>query len=470
MPISRHWLAFAVSSSLFWVTATRAEAADAGAPVPPASAATEHSAPELPVQTDAMLKLPDPPPHVLANWQDAIRLLRQNSTALRSARAQISQAQAQVEVTRSPALPQIKATGTVFDHLLRGQSAFPPTIEVPRPGAGWNAALGVTVPVIAPRTWFDTATAHDNVTSVSLGVKDVERQQVAQLAGAIVDVVTKERLAEVSRVSLASTLSTLDLTRRRAALGAANRVDVLRIEQEVSDSRAVVIQSDEDLQRAREALGQLLGSSDAWGVTPEIQLDALAADAETSCAREAGIDLRSDVRAAGASVHVAKRNVESVSYAFVPTLDATSTLTYWSSHYSAPDNRSVSWVIGGLLTFQIYDGGLRYGTRSARKADLTIAEQHLADVRRQALVQVTQAVRGVRVAESNRAVSEKSRDIAVETARLTQIAYMSGTGTSLDLVVASQRLRQAELDFAIKEFQVLQAKIAALLALATCKI
>jgi outer membrane protein TolC len=245
---------------------------------------------------------------------------------------------------------------------------------------------------------------------------------------------------------------------------------VLRIEQEVSDSRAQVIAADEALRRSREALGDALGSPEPWGVTPEIRLDALAGEAAQSCTREAGIDLRPDVRAASAAAHVAERNVTSVDYAFLPTIDATSSLTYYSNRYSSPNLRTETWTIGAVLNWNIYDGGVRYGTRAARKADVVVAEQRLADARRRALIEVSQSVRGVQVAEANLTVAQKGREIAAERARLTRIAYMNGTGTSFDLVDAARVLRQAELDAAVREFQLLQAKITALLALATCNV
>jgi outer membrane protein TolC len=67
-------------------------------------------------------------------------------------------------------------------------------------------------------------------------------------------------------------------------------------------------------------------------------------------------------------------------------------------------------------------------------------------------------------------VSRRSRDIAKETARLSRVAYENGTGTSFDLVDTGRRLREAELDLTIKEFEVLRARISALLALATCDV
>jgi multidrug efflux system outer membrane protein len=91
-------------------------------------------------------------------------------------------------------------------------------------------------------------------------------------------------------------------------------------------------------------------------------------------------------------------------------------------------------------------------------------------VKRRALIQVAQATRGVTVAQANLTVAERSRYLASETARLTKVAYLNGTGTSFDLVDSERKLREAEIDLTIKEFQVVRAKIAALLALATCHV
>ena len=65
-------------------------------------------------------------------------------------------------------------------------------------------------------------------------------------------------------------------------------------------------------------------------------------------------------------------------------------------------------------------------------------------------------------------VSAKSRDIAAESARLSKVAFVNGSGTSFDLVDTARRQREAEIDLAIKEFEVVRAKIASFLAEANC--
>ena len=476
-------------ASLLWVSAAAAQnaasqipnppsATPTGLPVPTASpTATPNAELVLPQVEDPMLVPAPPAAHVLATWQEALSILRRDSISLKRAQARVGQARGRARSTLASSLPSVTARANATQQLLHGASQavvvantiVAPSRTIPNPSFSWNAALGVTIPLLAASAWYEHGTAEDAVENASLDAKEIERQQIALVANAIVDLVTRERLAEVSRVALSGALSTLSLTKRRAALGASSTVDVLRIEQEVSDSRAQVVATQEDLLRAREALGATLGSSEPWGVTPEIRLDSLASDARSSCTIETSIDQRPDVRAAHAAVGVADRNVRAVDLTFVPTVTLGSDLVYWQPR-SQIDNEHVTWSIYGALTWNIYDGGVRTGNREARHADLELARQNRTDVRNRAQIEVNQAVRSVGVTTANLAVSTRGREIARETARLTQVAYLNGTGTSFDLVDSARRLRAAELDLAIKEFQVLRAKIAALLALASCRV
>jgi outer membrane protein TolC len=460
-----------------------------GPGVGPAAASTEAPAapptePTLPQISDDMLAPVPPAQNVLSSWREAVRLLRDNSSTLRTLRAQQDVAIAQSRQALAGALPTLTGDAGITHHLLRGERAYavptPPPVGsmipgvafgsaiAPDPATSWQAGLNLRVPIIALDTWHRRGTAEAQIEVTKLNTKAAERLQVAAVADAVVTTVTAERLAEVSRVSLESALSTLDLNKRRAALGAASAIDVLRVEQEVSLTRSQVVTANDGVLRAREALGAALGSSEPYGVTPSIRLDALAADAKTTC-RQASELTRADVLAADAAVNVARRNEGEVSKAYWPSVDAVSSLTYWSPE-SGINNEHVTWSVGGVLSWTLYDGGLRYGTGAQRTAETRIATEQLSEAKRQARLEVTQAMRTVKSSEATLVVAARTREIAAETARLSKVAYLNGSGTSFDLVDTARRLREAELDYTIKEFEVLRAKIAALLALATCDV
>lgn len=442
-------------------------------PAAPGKASTANPVqPRLPQVADPMLAPVPDAERVLTSWQKALEMVRARSTALVSSRAQIMSAQGAVRQALARALPTLTGTGNITHHLIKGegfnlnQGTF---TSIPDPATTWNAGLSARVPLFAPVAWYEHKTAKLAVETTRLAAKEAERVALAAVADAIVGVVTAERLAEVSRVSLESALSTLDLNRRRAQLGAASAVDVLRAEQEAASSRAQIVAADEGVRLARESLGLALGDDHAWGVTQAIKIDSLAQDASNSCRVEQSVETRPDVLAAKAEVDVAERRVEGVDWSFWPTVDAVSSLTYFSSD-TFTNGKRYTWTIGGVLTWELYDGGLRYGTRQAAQGALLDSRQRLTQAKRAAHVEVTQAMRSVRVAEANLAVSERSREIAKQSADLSRIAFLNGSGTSFDLVDTARTLREAELDLAIKEFEVVRARLTALLALATCDI
>ena len=97
-----------------------------------------------------------------------------------------------------------------------------------------------------------------------------------------------------------------------------------------------------------------------------------------------------------------------------------------------------------------------------------IALQTLDGLKRAAIIQIEQAQRGIEVAETSARVAQEQRDLAAQNDQMTQTAWMHGQGTSVDLVTASEAHRQAELSLALAEFNVVKARLAANLALATC--
>jgi outer membrane protein TolC len=256
--------------SLFAVQSAEAQQKPAvpAAPAAPAPTPAVQTEPALPDVSDPLLAPPPPPARVIQSWQEALAMVRDQSVTMRLARANVLQAQATAREALAPALPQLQGRGTFNHHLITGtgvngvdQAGNPTTGTIPDPTNSWVGALNLTVPIFHPFDWYNHGTAKDFVDAARLSQKEQERLAVAAVADAIVSVVTAERLAEVSRSSLKAALSTVDLTKRRAALGASNTLDVLRVEGEASLSRSQVVASTETLIRAREALGSTLGTA-----------------------------------------------------------------------------------------------------------------------------------------------------------------------------------------------------------------
>jgi outer membrane protein TolC len=446
-------------------------------PAPAAAAASsgEDGLPQMPDIKDPMLEPIPPAANTLMSWRDALRFVRQRSTAMHIAQATVTEAQATTTRARSASLPNLGVNGNLTHYLLKGQGFFFTTTgaetgSIPDPATRLTGSLDLRQPLINFGAWYSVGTAKSREQSAELSASDTQRQLLGAVAQAAVGVTTASRVAESSRVSLASDLSTLDLTRRRAALGAASAVDVLRAEQEVALTRAQLVTADESLREARETLGASLGDTAGWGVSPEIRVEDLEHTASSVCTVIPSLDARADIQSAHESVTAAERDKKGVDYQFLPTLDFTSSLSYVNSTVFSPNGNHVNWTIGGQLGWTLYDGGDRYGQRRFNEAATTIAREQFTQKKRDATLQLVQADRAIAVAKTNLEVSKASRDLAKEAARLSRLAFVNGSGTSFDLVDNAKKLREAEIDLLIKDFQLFQATLTAFLARTNCSI
>jgi multidrug efflux system outer membrane protein len=432
--------------------------------------------PPPPTVDDPML-VPVPRAKVeISTWEDALKHVRARSTDLRIAAETVIRAEAQQRVALAGALPSLNGTAAYTHNIIVKNSpqiigltstGIPETKNFQTPSSDYLTGQLVAVqPILAFRPWYAIGTARTATDASRLSFDDAKRQIALAVANSIVGVVTAERIAELNRVGLRNALQRLDLAVRKADLGGASGLDVVRARQDVEVSRATLVTGDESLRQSREALGMALGIAEQVGVPPSVDISGLERDARGSCRPSATVDERPDVAALRTQVEVAHRGVNDVKYQFSPTMNLQSGVATTTIDTGASPN--TTWNVQAVLSVPIWEGGARYGNLRDAHAQEAIAEQKLEQGRRTAIIQVEQARRGVTVSESSLHVATAARDLAAETDRLTRLAYQEGRGTSLELIIAAQQLREAEIQLALREFDLVKARVLAVLALASC--
>jgi outer membrane protein TolC len=439
----------------------------------------------LPVQnvTDPMLAPVNPAPRELKTWQEALDLVKARSTDLRASYDNVLVADAQERIALANLLPQVGSavapfggSGThnfisnsvpqIVGVSANGQPIYGAPTTTPLSNYA-NAQIQLQQTIVNLEQMYAVGTAHEGKWMNQLSYDDMKRTIALSVANDIIGVVTAERVAELNRSGLKQSLERLDLTVRKQKLGAAMGLDVVRSQQDVESARTTLVTGDESLRKAREALGLAVGIPAEVGVPRDIQVGGLEHDATNSCRPAASIDERSDIRAARAKVSYQDRLVTDVWLQFLPTLNGQTTVSTTSVPTGVTPEPQ--WSIQGVLSWNLFDGGTRYGYLRSQRAQLDQANMALESQRRQALVQVEQAKRAVSVAEDQLKVADRARALAVQVDTLTQTSYREGQLTSLDLVTAAAARRQAEINYALDEFTLVSARVAAILALANCK-
>jgi outer membrane protein TolC len=407
----------------------------------------------------------------IATWDEALAFVKSRSTDLRIAQLETERAAAQSRIALAALLPSINGTVTASHNFITNQTVQFGTNGLLTPIStpienSVNGGGTLVQPLVNVRAWYAHGTALEAEKVSALNLADVQRTISLNVANSIVAVVTAERVAELNRVGFRSALERLDLAQRKRSLGAATGLDVVRAQQDVESARATLVTGDESLRQAREALGLALGIPHQVGVPKGIKIDGFEAEALRSCRPAPSIEDRPDIAAARQKVYVAHRGVNDVWYQFLPTLNAQSGVATTSVNTGAAPN--TTWNIQAVLSIPLWDGGARYGNLRDTRAQETEAQMNLEALRRSVTVQVEQARRNVEVTEQSRKVAADSQALAAETDRLVRTGYAAGQGTSLDLVLAAAALRQADITLALKEFDLVKARILLILSLATC--
>ncbi len=426
----------------------------------------------IPHIEDPMLTPVPPATRILSSWREAFQLIRSRSTDLRIALDQARQAEAQTEIALAGALPTLNGTVTGTHQFITKESVTSvagvtttKTLVSPTPNSA-TGLLTLAAPIVNLGAWNGVRTAKANETAARLSLDDMHRTIALSVAKAMVASVTAGRIAELNRVGLLNSLQRLDLTERKKLYGVANGLDVLRAKQDVAATRATLVNGDESLRRARESLGLGLGLPEGVGVPHTVDMSGLEKEVGTLCKPIASLQERTDLKSSLSALEAARRNLATTWLNFLPTITAQSQLA--TSTFALPSAPPTTWNVQGILSVPFFDGGSRYGSMHNARAQVDIAEQNLEALRRQATVQVTQARRSIEVADRSREIASTARELAIENDRLIRIGYQEGQNTSLELVLAATALREAEINFALREFDTVSARIAALLTLSTC--
>jgi len=423
---------------------------------------------------DPLLTPPPEAPRQIASWDDALALIRSQSPDYITGYQSVVRAEAQKRIALAAVLPVLNADLSythqfdteTFQIAAPAAAMMPNGISLVSPPPNlWTVGFGANWALIDPRGIYRVGTASENIKVAKLSFSDQRREIALSIVHAMLATLAAARVSEVNRVGLRSSLERLALTQARLKFGQGTALDVDRGLRDAESARRLIISGDEALLQAREALGAALGSPVAISPPGGLDLDQFEAAVARTCHLNEEIDRRPDVAAARGQVDVAERRVHEAELLFSPTLVVSSQFADNNVAVLGPVR---TWDVQGVLNFPLYDGGARYGALRDARAAAEQARQNLVTTRLNAIVGSAQAQRLVGVRQASRDVSKHQVDLDQRIDDRTRNGYANGLGNSLDLVTSAEDLRQAEIDLALLDFQVAEARADAVLTNAEC--
>jgi outer membrane protein TolC len=302
--------------------------------------------------------------------------------------------------------------------------------------------------IVAPQAWFLISNAYTAEQVIDYNIMQARRDILFAVAQLYYGVASLQELAAVQERQVVLTKERERDSRVRFEAGTGTKVGLLRAEIDRAQAEEDLKRAQIDYRRAKLSLATALDRSDDFDIVfpssppepkgPNLEQQALA--------------LRPDVKAAAANLDLAYGQRTQLYMQYLPTIGAFGAYNYASTSTFNPN--SFTWQVGIGLTWTLLDGGLREA--SIREASAKIVEadanKRLTDLK--AVERVKQAQLDLEAAVANRSKAKERTGLALENARLVDVAYKAGAATYLESTDSVQTLRQAEVGLVAESLNV----------------
>ncbi len=403
---------------------------------------------------------PELPRTEVMSFETAIRRALSLNPSAAVALEEIARARAIVEEVRSASLPSLTANAsyTRLDHdrTLTGAGGATTVIA---PADQVNANLLLTAPLVAPSRWAQWSHAKDNVEVARMSAEDVRRQLALSTGRTYLGIIAQHHVVEVSQRARDAARAHYQFAHQRFAGGYGTRVDEVRAAQEVATDEAQLQAAVSNLAKLREALGVLLAVDHPIDVTSDVALPGAPTLDESL---HDALKLRTDVQLFHERLRAAEHIKRDDWTDYMPSL----LLTFQPFLQDPPTAQLPNWGFQGelVLSWTIYDGGLRYGLHKEQAALVREARIGVEGGERQALSDVRAADEEVRRSAAALAAARDAAKLAAEGLSLTNLAYRAGASTNIEVIDAERVARDADTAVAQAEDAWRQATLDLLLA------
>lgn len=422
---------------------------DAAPPAPAAAPAKGAAAPEV------------EPPHITPGpgitLEQALRLADERNLTLEAARAEVEKARAQLKQSYALVLPAVQGSLTLLERDHDDTADFGTMSLVLSPRENLSGALEAGMTLINAQSWLTIGAAKKGVEAARLAVEDGRQQLLAGVSLAFYYALMSRSLFDLYEEQVRSAQHHLDVSKARYAAGTGLKIDVIRAETDLQSARTDLLKAVTAYDKARDALGELIGSADLPEPV-ETAIVAPPAGSDEEILRGA-VSKRSDLAAQRAIVGALEKSLDAAWMQFLPTLTMGWQLQYQFTELGDMSSTDRSrWAFVFTLSVPIFNW-FRYGDLDARRAALRQAMIQADDKSAKLGLEVRNARRDYFTALSASEIAERQVALAREGLALVEASYGAGTGTSLDVTDARRTQSAANVNLVATR---LQAQIALL--------
>ncbi|MDD5001378.1 MAG: efflux transporter outer membrane subunit, partial [Thiomonas arsenitoxydans] len=238
----------------------------------------------------------------------------------------------------------------------------------------------------------------------------------------------------------------LDIARKRFALGAAARTDVLTLETQVEQTRASIPPLRNKLEQTDHLLAVLLGQAPGAADIPRFTLaDFTLPQTLPVVVPSALVQQRPDIQASQALLHAATAQYGVAVSNLYPQINLSASLGTQALTMGALFGPgSAVWSLAGSLAQPLFNAGLKAGANAA-EASLQAAGANYQQTVLQALRNVADALRALDNDAQTLQAQAAADTAAQESLKLVDQQYLLGAASYLQLLTAQQQAQQTRI-------------------------
>ncbi|MEJ1966839.1 MAG: efflux transporter outer membrane subunit [Gammaproteobacteria bacterium] len=374
-----------------------------------------------------------------------------NNRDLRVTALNVEAAQAQYRIQRADLVPHIDATGSASSQRIPASLSTTGGSYVAR---DYSAVLGVTAFELDlfGRVRSLRRSALEEYLSLDETQQSAHLSLVAEVANAWLTLIADRELLNLTRETLKSQQSSLDLTRLRFNSGVLSELDVHQVEIALRTAEVNIAAYTRRVAQDRNALALLVGEALPAGLLGDSEDNVEGKTASQVLAQDlpAGLpgellERRPDIRAAEHELKARNADIGAARAAFFPRISLTG--SYGQAHSDLTglfDSDQRTWSFAPQITLPIFAGGA-----NVANLDLAQIRKRIGIARyEQAIQSAFREVSDALVARSTLAdqltAQEALTRAASDTYRLSDMRYRGGVESYLNTLIAQRDLYAAQ--------------------------
>ena len=383
--------------------------------------------------------------------EECVKIAQEQNPGLAAARWELEAATHDVDIARSAALPDVRATADYTDYINEQ-----PLIAIggdPRMSRFTDdiasASLVLNMPIYTGGRIANRIKAAELLRKASSNsLARTRRELIFNVTSVFYSILAQRHVIESVEFSRRALEEHLEQAKNLIANQKATKADRLRTEVRLADVREELARQRNVLQVKLHTLRKLLGfdkvTSDL-SLNGKLEFDAKALP-EAAAAVALAYDARRDLAATRKKVKARRRNVA------VARAEHWPNVTFQAAYGPRWDVSNMSTAedagrVGVGLSLPLFEGGRIQANVLRQKSELEVARQRLRQIEHQVRLEVQTAIENVSSARERVQASQKAIEQGKESLRIARVKYRNGKASVTDVLDAQDDLLRSQRNY-----------------------